>query len=202
MTQFGTNIETLLSVDRIANLIKYSTYCSAHVAGYIAEFGMYRGGSMDIIAKYNPGKDIIGVDSFEGVPDASVHDFHQGGDFGGLDSRAIIGYFNLMYPAVRIVKGFIPDVFKFFDEHSRFSFTHVDLDMYESIKSSLDFLVPRTNEGGMILLDDYKQRSTPGCERAIEDFFAETGAIVKYRGEVKMWDTEDAESCKQYLIVK
>lgn len=202
MEMFGTKIQSLLSTDRICNLIKYSNYC-ASLPGYIAEFGCFRGGSLEILAKYNPGVNILGVDSFEGVPAASENDFHQEGDFGGIDSRAIIGYFSMVYPNVKIIKGFIPKVLEFFDEHTRFSFTHVDLDMYESIKHALDFIFPRTLDGGMILFDDYKVRSTPGCQVAIEEFFAVRPDVpYKFAGELKFWDAEDAPSHKQYLIVK
>lgn len=202
MTPFGTNIETLLSSDRICNLIKYSNAC-AHLGGYIAEFGCWRGGSLEILSKYNPTIDIIGVDSFEGLPAGNQHDFHQEGDFGGVDSRAIIGYFNMMYPRVRIIKSFIPKAFEIFDNNSRFSFCHVDLDLYQSIYDSLEFLLPRTLTNGMVLLDDYKVKSTPGCEIAINNFFEAHPEIeVQYRGELKYWDAEESPSHKQYLIVK
>lgn len=200
MTPFGTNIETLLSVDRLCNLIKYSKAC-AHLGGYIAEFGCYRGGSLEVLAKYNPEVNLLGVDSFEGLPPGNEHDFHQEGDFGGVDVRQIIGYFAMVYPRVRIIKGFIPKAFEIFDNNTRFSFTHVDLDLYQSIYDSLEFLLPRTLTNGMILLDDYKVKSTPGCEKAINNFFeAYSGIEVQYRGELKYWDAEDAQSHFQYLI--
>lgn len=199
MNFFGNKIDSLLSSDRIANLIKYSQYC-APLGGYIAEFGIYSGGSLEILARYNPGINILAVDSFQGVPKESEFDFHREGDFGAIDYHAIAGYFKMVYPTVRIFKGFIPKVFEAFDEHTRFSFCHVDLDMYESIKHALDFLMPRTLEGGMILLDDYKVRSTPGCEKAIEDFFQQHPSALKFRGELKYW--EDGSTHNQYLIVK
>lgn len=203
MTQFGTKIETLLDGGRIANLIKYSQYC-APLPGYVAEWGVYSGGSLEILAKYNPGKDIIAVDSFQGMPPVTDGvDFHKEHDFNMVDFSAINGYFKMMYPAVRIVKGFIPEVFHFFDEHTRFAFSHIDLDLYKSIKDTLDFVFPRTTEGGMILLDDYKVRSTPGCEKAIDEFFAERPDVpVTYRSELKYWDSETAKSHYQYLIIK
>lgn len=90
-----------------------------------------------------------------------------------------------------------------FDEHTRIAFAHIDLDMYQSIKDCLDFCLPRMNEGGIILLDDYKVRSTPGCESAIIDFFEEHPDIeVSHRQELKYWDSEDAKSHNQYIIVK
>lgn len=203
MTPFGTIIPTLLDNGRIANLIKYSNYC-APLYGYICEMGVYSGGSLEVLAKYNPGKDILAVDSFLGMPPVTEGvDYHKEFDFNMVDYPAICGYFKMMYPAVRIIKGVIPKVFEYFDEHTRFAFTHLDLDLYKSIKDSLDFVFPRTLDGGMILLDDFKVGSTPGCEKAIEEFFEVRPDLeFTYRGELKYWDDEDAKSNYQYLIIK
>lgn len=195
MTQFGTHIDSLLSTDRILNLIKYSN--AAVKGGYIAEFGIFRGGSLEILAKYNPGIDIIAVDSFEGVPEGNQHDYHQQGDFSEVNARSIIGFFNMVYPAVRIVKGFVPKVFEYFDEHTRFSFSHVDLDMNESVRHACDFIFPRTLTGGIILFDDYKQKSTPGATLAIDEFFADKDCAFK--GELFFY--EGGQTHYQYLVV-
>lgn len=202
MNPFGNKIDSLLSTDRIANLIKYSTAC-AHLGGYLAEFGTYHGGSLEIMAKYNPGVSIIGLDSFEGVSEPTQNDFHQQGDLVAMDVRKVIGYFSYVYPAVRIVKGWIPQVFDFFDEHTRFSFVHTDLDMETPIYQTLDFVLPRLLTGGMILLDDYKVRSTPGCKVAIDRFFEKHPNLeYTHRQELKLYDHENAKSSNQYLIIK
>jgi hypothetical protein len=166
--------------------------------------GLFSGGSMEALAKYNPGCDFIGIDSFVGMPPVNDSiDYHKEHDFNMVDFAAINGFFKMVYPAVRIVKGMIPKVFEYFDEHTRFKFTHIDLDLYQSIKDALDFALPRTVTNGMILLDDYKIRSTPGCKIAIEEFFMEHPDLsTRWHGELKYWDAEDAKSHNQYLIVK
>jgi hypothetical protein len=46
-------------------------------------------------------------------------------------------------------------------------------------------------------------RTTPGCEKAIEEFFAERPDVpYAYRGELLYWGKENSPSHKQYLIVK
>lgn len=196
MTELGTHIESLLSLDRQLNLIKYSN--AAAKGGYIAECGVFRGGSLSLLAKYNPGIEILAFDSFEGVPEGNDLDIHQAGDFGGLDSRAIIGYFSMVFPAVRIFKGWIPKIFEAIDDHTRFSFTHIDLDMNEAVHHACDFIFPRTLEGGMILFDDYKQRTTPGATAAIDKFFEDKEC--KFKGELFYY--EGGDSHKQFLVVK
>lgn len=202
MNLFGNKIDSLLDSGRIANLIKYSNLC-APLPGYLCEMGVYAGGSLEILAKYNPGKDILGIDSFQGMPPVTEGvDYHKEFDFNMVDFPAINGYFKMMYPPVRLVKGYIPKVFEYFDEHTRLAFTHIDLDLFQSIKDALDFVIPRTLDGGIILLDDFRVRSTPGCEAAINKFFEESTIEVSYRGELKYWDSPDAKTHNQYIIVK
>lgn len=188
-------LPSLLSTDRLCNLIKYSQL--AVKGGYFAELGIFQGGSLEVLAKYNPGIDIIGMDSFEGVPEESEFDFHRLGDFNEVNYHKIAGYFGMLYPAVRIVKGFIPKAFDFFDEHVRFSFCHVDLDMYDSVKYACDFLFPRTLTGGIILFDDYNVNSTPGATKAINEFFVDKEC--KFKGELFYYS--NGPSQKQYLVV-
>lgn len=203
MTPFGTHLPTLLSADRIVNLIKYSNACS-HLKGYFCEFGVFGGGSLEILAKFNPKNECIGIDSFEGLPQETPgKDFHHKGEFNMVDFYAISGYFKAVYHTVRLFKGFSPDVFKVFDGNTRFSFVHVDVDLYQSVKDALDFFVPRLLTGGMILFDDYKFATTPGCEIAIKEFFESHPEFeLSYHGELKYWDAVDAQSHFQYLIKK
>lgn len=203
MNPFNNKIQSLLSNDRIANLIKYSNHCK-DLGGYIFEAGVYAGGSLEILAMYNPGVNILAVDSFEGLPKVTDgKDFHREGDFNEVNFYSIAGYFKMIYPAVRIVKGWIPAVFDYFDENTFLSFCHIDLDIYKSVMDALEFCLPRLLTKGMILLDDYNCKSTPGCKSAIDDYFAANPDIViSHRGEVKYWDSENAPSSKQYLIVK
>lgn len=192
---FG-KIDTLLSLDRLCNLIKYSTRCQ-NVQGDICEFGVFRGGSLEILAKFNPDKQVFGLDSFCGLPKTGEFDLHNEGDFDGVNSTHLSGYFAMIYPNVRIVKGFSPKVFDIFDEHHRFSFLHLDVDVFSSIKDGLDFFFPRINEGGIILIDDFKIRSTPACEKAVLEFMEDKECA--YHGEVT---DMDGRTNNQYLIVK
>lgn len=198
-----SKIHTLVSTDRLCNIIKYSQLC-APLGGYMATFGVYMGGSLEVIAKFNPTNDVFGIDSFDGLPkEHPQHDYHREGQFkDGVDYHAIAGYFKMLYNNVRIVRGFSPDVWKYFDENVRFSFVELDVDLYQSVLDGLDFFLPRMLTGGIIICDDYSVRSTPGAAIAIEEFFEKTNIEVAYRGELKYWEGEDAPSHKQYLIVK
>jgi len=55
--------------------------------------------------------------------------------------------------------------------HLRFSLVHLDVDLYESTRRSLEFLYPRLSPGGILLSHDYS--SEPGVRMAFDSFFAE-----------------------------
>jgi hypothetical protein len=177
----------------------------------MCEFGVYAGGSLEIIATHNPTTEIIGIDSFQGLPPESKHDFHKEGDFADVNYHRIAGYFGMIYPRVRLFRGFSPDVFKAMDDNVRFSFVHVDVDLYNSVKHALDFFLPRMLTGGIMLFDDYKVRSTPGCEIAIREFFETAEIKPNHMQELFFWDynyhpEEDhlskPKSHNQFLIVR
>lgn len=193
------NLPTLLSADRIANLVRYSHYAS-RLEGHVAELGTYKGGSLEILAKLNQGTTVYGIDSFSGLPEPKMGEFHHQGDFNDVDYAAIAGYFKLMHPNVRILRGFTPEVFTFFDETVRFRFVHIDADLYTSIIDALNFFFPRVTVGGVIILDDYKVNSTPGCKKAIDEFFLKNRCT--HMEELKYFSTESSDSNYQYLIVK
>lgn len=49
------------------------------------------------------------------------------------------------------------------------SFAHLDLDLYLPTLVSLRTLLPRLSQGGVILVDDYSNRNTPGVRRAVNE---------------------------------
>ena len=55
--------------------------------------------------------------------------------------------------------------------HLRFSFVHLDLDLYDSTVAALEWFWPRIESGGMLLSHDYPL--SEGVVRAFDEFFAE-----------------------------
>ena len=56
------------------------------------------------------------------------------------------------------------------NQHVRFSYIHLDLDVYEPTKFCLDLLWPHLSPGGKIVFDDYN--GFEGATLAIEEFLA------------------------------
>jgi O-methyltransferase len=115
-------------------------------------------------------------DSFEGLSTPTEKDHssdHQLSEWrpGDLSANEHVTRENLQgFPNCRFYKGWIPKRFDEVGDH-RFSFVHVDVDLYEPTKASLEFFYPRMNAGGMILCDDYGFSDCPGATQAMDDFF-------------------------------
>ena len=69
-------------------------------------------------------------------------------------------------------KGWIPDRFKDVEQR-RFSFVHIDVDIYGPTRDSLQFFYPRMNQGGIIVCDDYGFTTCPGATKAVDEFLAD-----------------------------
>lgn len=156
---------------------------AAHAAtlegnGDFWECGVFEGGSASHIHSVIPrDRKLVLFDSFEGLPQETEHDnFHKKGDFSGPNLDRIIEYFS-EYDNVQIVKGWIPETFKDFTD-SKLCFVHIDLDLYEGYKSTLEFIWPRMVKGGIIALDDYYAETCLGAKKATDEFVAAHGTVV------------------------
>lgn len=56
------------------------------------------------------------------------------------------------------------------DLPSRIAFAFCDGDLYQSIKTSLQLVVPRLSEQGIIVVHDYDNPELPGSSRAVDEF--------------------------------
>jgi hypothetical protein len=119
--------------------------------GWNMEFGVYKGDSINMLAKLAPERSIWGFDSFEGLPEQWTIESKKGAfDVGGK------------LPAVRknvsLVKGFYSATLpKFREEHPSGSvaFLHVDCDLYSATKEIFEYLGDWFCPGTIIVFDEY-----------------------------------------------
>jgi O-methyltransferase len=149
-----------------------------NVPGDTAECGVrYGASSLFILNGLNdPGKEHHIFDSFEGLSEPSEEDHPKEDEqsvwkLGDLSADEQVTRNNLAaFPNCRYYKGWIPGRF---DEVSdrRFSLVHIDVDLYEPTRDSLEFFYSRMHTGGIILCDDYGFTDCPGATRALDEFF-------------------------------
>jgi hypothetical protein len=153
-----------------------------------AECGCYTGHSSFAISKilqrHSFEKKFYIFDSFEGLSSATDNDLlASDGETVREDLKSLLAtdalkfvgdldaYSKLMseFPFVDIKKGWIPK--RFSDvEDLQFSFVHIDVDVYEPTRDSLNFFYSRLVKGGVIAVDDYSRPYWPGCDRAVQEF--------------------------------
>ena len=65
-------------------------------------------------------------------------------------------------------KGWIPERFPEASDRS-FILVHIDLDLYDPIRDSIEFFYPRLVEGGIMVFDDYGLSQFPGTKLAVDE---------------------------------
>jgi O-methyltransferase len=166
------------------------------IPGDIVECGVWRGGSMQAIARVlaahgETGRELHLFDTFEGMPPPTEEDVRHGGPPAAelLATRpktaqvwAIAdledvkaGMAQVGYPPERIhyhpglVEETIPA-----GAPERIALLRLDTDWYASTKHELEHLYDRVPSGGVVIIDDYDYWD--GSRRAVDEFVAQTGA--------------------------
>ena len=140
--------------------------------GDMAEVGVYQGGSAKLIAEVKNEKELYLFDTFEGLPKVSEKDTHFGtsywktGEFSNTSLENVENYLS-NYKNIYCYKGKFPETSEPI-KTKKFSFVHLDVDLYQSTMDCLNFFYPRMITGGIILTHDYH---TSGVRDAFEEFF-------------------------------
>lgn len=122
------------------------------VDGYVAEFGVFQGASLNFIAELLPEKTIYGFDSFYGLPE----------DWSGWEKPK--GSFNLqgelpnVFSNVKLIDGYFKDSLpKWIKSNTEpFALLVIDCDIYSSTNDILNSInLNQLQEGTLILFDEY-----------------------------------------------
>lgn len=150
-----------------------------HIPGETADIGVRYGSSSFYILKGlgDSGRAHHIFDSFEGLSAPTESDrnedtqkiFWKQGDIsvGEEVTRNCLK----MFSNITYYKGWVPERFKEVAGRN-FALVHVDVDLYEPTKDSLEFFYPRLNKGGVLICDDYGFTTCPGAKKAVDEFFA------------------------------
>lgn len=141
----------------------------------MAECGVFKGSTSLLIAEYCKRYKLISnnssihlFDSFAGLSDPTAQDQGTSMQKGEYCASLTEVKNNLSkYNCFSYHPGWIPEKFNSVSD-KRFSFVHIDVDLYNPVKDSLEFFIPRMVEGGLIVLDDYGYNDTPGALSAVD----------------------------------
>ncbi|HEY4490290.1 MAG TPA: TylF/MycF/NovP-related O-methyltransferase [Candidatus Paceibacterota bacterium] len=165
----------MLLKDQEAFLIYKTVRKTEKIVGDIAEVGVYKGGSAKLIREATE-KKIYLFDTFEGLPETSSKDnqkkWQKGELYASLESvEAYLGKYQNIY----FYKGLFPSTSGPVKD-KKFSFIHLDVDLYESTLSCLEFFYPRMSNGGIIISHNYQDLI--GVRRAFDEFFIDKPEII------------------------
>lgn len=187
---------TMTAPEKLNALILATRYVARHgVPGDIVECGVWRGGSMQAVARTlieagDTGRHLHLYDTFEGMPPPTErdrrHDGRSAADLLATNARdagvwAVAtlddvreGLRETGYPQDNIhfhpgrVEETVPAVMP-----DRISILRLDTDWYESTRHELRHLYPRLSPGGVLLIDDYGWWE--GARQAVDEWLAESG---------------------------
>jgi hypothetical protein len=119
--------------------------------GLNMEFGVYKGDSINLLAKLAPQREFLGFDSFEGLPEQWTIESKKGAfDVGGKLPK--------VRKNVALVKGFyamtLPK-FRAENQNAAVAFLHVDCDLYSATREIFEFLGDRFRPGTVIVFDEF-----------------------------------------------
>ncbi|MBN2578423.1 MAG: class I SAM-dependent methyltransferase [Pirellulales bacterium] len=139
----------------------------AHLAGAMAEVGVYEGGSARLLCEVKGDAELHLFDTFEGLPRGTTHDrsVHRVNQY-PCSLESVQGYLK-DYPNVHFHQGLFPDSAQDLEKKT-YSFVHLDVDLYESTLAGLEYFYPLLIPGGVILSHDYSL--LVGVRKAFDEF--------------------------------
>ncbi len=153
--------------------------------GEWAECGVFKGSTSLIMAEYNKRYNLLDkgarihlFDSFEGLSNPGQADSGTNmieGDYRAGEQEVRKNLSD--YDCFEFHAGWIPE--RFSDVSSKeFCFVHIDVDLYQPVRDSLEFFLPRMVKGGIVVLDDYGCKETPGALQATDEVARKYGCRV------------------------
>lgn len=148
---------------------------SNQYSGDLAECGCYEGASAFFMAQASVHGSLCLFDSFQGISEPGIIDHNKeqnvsqwvkGDLYSSEESlrNALAGI-----DSIYIFPGWIPHRFNEVTER-KFRVVHIDVDLYQPTRDSLEFFYPRMCKGGVIVMDDYGFLTCPGARAAADEY--------------------------------
>lgn len=128
-----------------------------------------------------------GFDSFEGFPDPVEKDETtpiKGKRFWANPSDTVLKVLRdgrlgeeVIRERIHLIKGWFDKTLLNYE--GRIALLHLDCDLYESYKLSLEIFYDKVQQGGIIMFDEYGDARWPGATKAIDEFFHDKPETVQ-----------------------
>jgi O-methyltransferase len=178
-----------LDTARLANLWMW---CGMSEPGAMVEVGAFRGGTSLHLSNRWPSRKIFVCDTFEGFAslrlDETLDTGIRRGSWCNPDAAAVSRMFAERRRDAVVLAGVFPES----DHDGRIedvSFAHIDVDIHDSCRNSLEYLSARATPGALFAVNDYLRETTRGVARAVAEFLslhADWMAIPAFPGQALM----------------
>lgn len=157
-------------------ILRHAVDLARNTPGLICEFGVYRGASINLLARLLPDRPVFGFDSFDGLPQHWRNGYGQG-------AFDVSGSLPVVPGNVQLIKGWFCDTLGgFLEQHpDPVALVHVDCDLYSSTRTVLEGLAERIRPGTVLLFDEYF--NYPGWQQHEHKAFAEFARSGRHRFE-------------------
>jgi Methyltransferase domain len=151
--------------------------------GLLMEFGVYKGDSLNRLARLMPERQWHGFDSFKGLPEA----WTPGARAGAFDVQ---GRAPPVRQNVTLVHGFFADSLPRFAQQHRgecVAFMHIDCDLYSATQTIFEVMGEMLQPGCIIVFDEYFNYPDwkNGEYKALIEFTAKSGRTFDYLAYVR-----------------
>ena len=178
---------TLVDIYRCYELWKLAEQTSKLEEGSIMEVGVWRGGTGALLAKsasLNGIKDKVYLcDTFTGVVKTGEQDsVYSDGEHSDATRDAVeeLLFKDFKLDNIQILEGIFPEDTGKEVEDVKFRLCHIDVDVYQSSKDTVDWIWDRMVAGGIIVFDDYGYVRTDGITRHVNEMMADRDKLVFY----------------------
>lgn len=145
---------------------------SSQIEGDFLEVGVWRGGSGALLCKAIEGttKKVFLADTFEGVVKAGAKDtIYKGGEHADTSLPLVLDLLSELKisNAVTLMGVFPEDTG--LEISKSLAFVHIDVDVYQSAKEIVSFVLPLLSPNGIMVFDDYGFFGCEGVTRLVNE---------------------------------
>ncbi len=190
-----SRLETCLNMRKLGLVAQalLSTY-----DGCILECGSFKGGTTVfmglLLREWGDVRQVYAFDTFSGMPNPTTSDqetVFQAGTFMETSLERVTHYVQEhgLAQHTTLVKGLIQDTLpRVLSNEQHVSFALVDTDQYQGTLSSLKLIVPKLQENGIILVDDYNVEGVKKAVSEIQDLYPTIGGAEMSMNFYMLWD--------------
>ena len=167
---------------------------AAKLSGDLLEVGVWRGGTGALLAArvaqrtgaYNGNgfgaKRVFLADTFSGVVKAGANDaYYRGGEHADTSPKIVQRLLEeLEIDNAELLCGVFPDETGERIRTRRFSLVHIDVDVYQSARDTVEWVWPSLAVGGVVVYDDYGFYGCEGVTRLVHEEYERSDRLVMH----------------------